>query len=145
MTEPRAISTQQAIDFVNRQARVRVHSAAIGDKSVMAEGVVVAFIPSPCIVLQHEDGSQSTWGITLPIAEIQRTPTYLQGFDEIEGSVSLMCRERNCCEGGKPLAWYGGPLSEKNPYGDIPTAQTIADLARLAAEHDATHAGGTAE
>ena len=70
MSEPRAISTQQAIDFVNREARVRVHSAAIGDKSVMAEGVVVAFIPSPCIVLQHEDGSQGTWGITLPIAEI---------------------------------------------------------------------------
>jgi hypothetical protein len=65
------ISSEQAIDLVERAAHVRVFSGALGHQDlVMAEGEVIAYCPAPTLMLRHADGSTSSWSVDLPINEI---------------------------------------------------------------------------
>jgi hypothetical protein len=69
------VSSEAARDLVQRGATVRVHSDAIGcDGMVMAEGKVIAYCPAPSLLIEHADGSVSSWSVDLPITEIS-TPT----------------------------------------------------------------------
>jgi hypothetical protein len=130
------VSPEQARALIGR--RVRVHAGAVGlGDLVMDEGKVIGYAPHPSLLIEHDDGTQAHWMTTLPIKVVD-TPTYLQAGSDVDMSVELHCRE--CYSGGRPLAWYAS-YATPNPYGDeAQTAMTIADLARMAAEHDLTHA-----
>lgn len=127
------MSPDQALALVGR--RVRVYDGT-GINYVMDEGKVIGYAPHPALLIEHDDGTQAHWMTSLPIKVVE-PPTYLQAESEEDLSVGLHCR--HCFDGGRPLAWYA-PHPTKNPYGDeVPTAMTVADLARMAAEHDLTH------
>jgi hypothetical protein len=57
------ISSQQAHDFVERRARIRVHSGA--------EGTVISYCAAPSLTIEHDDGSRSSWSVDLPINEVE--------------------------------------------------------------------------
>jgi hypothetical protein len=76
------IGSERARDFVQRGARIRVHSGALGHHEMaMAEGHVVAYCAAPTLTIQHDDGSRSTWSVDLPIEEVEPpTPRSEQEF-----------------------------------------------------------------
>ncbi len=54
-------------DLVGSNARVRIFSGAVScGNVVMAEGVVVAYLARPSLLIRHDDGSQSSWSVDLP-------------------------------------------------------------------------------
>jgi hypothetical protein len=69
------ISSEHAVDLVMRHALVRVHSGAIGHEAhVMAEGIVIGYLPAPSLLIEHADGTQSHWSVDLPIVELPEVP-----------------------------------------------------------------------
>jgi len=68
------ISSEQAHGFVQRHARIRVHSGALGQDMVMAEGHVISYCAAPTLTIEHDDGSRSTWSADLPIREVVPSP-----------------------------------------------------------------------
>lgn len=69
------ISSEHAFDLVMRRARIRVHSGAIGHEDlVMAEGSVIAYTPAPSLLIEHADGTRSSWLVDLPITELPEVP-----------------------------------------------------------------------
>ena len=63
---------EEAKDLVKRRARIRVHSGAVGSGDVvMAEGRVIAYCPAPSLMIEHPDGSRSSWSVELPIKEVE--------------------------------------------------------------------------
>ena len=66
------LRAEQARDFVQRMARVRVYSGAIGGEDIaMAEGNVMSYIDAPSIELLHDDGKLKSWSTNLPIEEVE--------------------------------------------------------------------------
>lgn len=56
---------QHPHDLVGK-ARVRVFAGALGyEDHVMAEGDVIAYCDVPTLVLRHDDGTRSSWNVTL--------------------------------------------------------------------------------
>lgn len=53
------------------------------------------------------------------------------------GGVGLNCLDTKCDQGGKPLAYWPGCCG--NPYDDVPTVQTFADLQRQVKVHRRVH------
>lgn len=67
------IHEDQAIDFIRRSARVRVHSGALGcEDMVMAEGKAIAWCAAPSLTIEHDDGTKSSWSTQLPITEVEQ-------------------------------------------------------------------------
>ena len=65
------LRAEQARDFVERMARVRVYSGAVGGEDVvLAEGNVMSYIDAPSIELLHDDGRLKSWSARLRIEEV---------------------------------------------------------------------------
>jgi hypothetical protein len=62
------ISAERAKALVGEGARIRVRSGGIGcEHVVMAEGRVIAYCPAPSLVIEHADGTRSSWSVDLPV------------------------------------------------------------------------------
>ncbi len=91
------ISRETAQDFVERGARIRVHSGAIGHENhVMAEGRVRGYGDGPMIGIEHDDGRLTWWLTSLPINEVDQpaepVPTmtrHAHNRDELAGAVQV--------------------------------------------------------
>lgn len=57
-------------DLVNRRAFISVSST--DGRQVMAQGSVVAYAKDPTLVIEHLDGTQSSWPVSLPIEELPK-------------------------------------------------------------------------
>lgn len=65
------MTPERAVALVFEGVRVRIRSGAVGCEAfVMAEGTVIAYAPAPTITIKQDDGSLSSWQITLPIDEV---------------------------------------------------------------------------
>lgn len=65
------VSSEAARDLVQRGATVRVQPDACGcDGTVMAEGKVIGYCAAPSLLIEHPDGTFSSWSVDLPITEI---------------------------------------------------------------------------
>lgn len=65
------IDHSNARDYFGRRLRV---FAAADPRIVLAEGEFIAFANAPTVVLRQDDGTKSSWQVTLPMAEVPRRP-----------------------------------------------------------------------
>src|SRR5688572_24317650 len=61
-------------DLVQRGATVRIFSAGDQNHHILAEGRIIGFQDRPKLILQHPDGSQSSWSVDLPQEETESKP-----------------------------------------------------------------------
>ncbi|WP_433731072.1 hypothetical protein ACQP2Y_21745 [Actinoplanes sp. CA-051413] len=74
MSRGRHVPPEKAHDLVQRGARIRVHSGAIGcEELVMAEGKVIAYCSTPTLTVEHDDGTRTSWSVGLPIVEVEQS------------------------------------------------------------------------
>lgn len=60
-------------ELVRQRARVRIFSGTPGHRDhAMAEGEVIGYVEAPTLLIRHDDGTQSSWPVTLP-REVVRT------------------------------------------------------------------------
>lgn len=65
------IDESNAADYFGRRLRV---FAANDPRVVLAEGEFISFASAPTVMLEHDDGTRSSWQITLPIDEVPHRP-----------------------------------------------------------------------
>lgn len=141
------ISSERAHDFVQRGARIRVHSGALGCHNlVMAEGQVIAYCPAPSLSIEHDDGSRSSWSVDLPIEEVPAPaghpaiPDFMRLVGDEDGDVSLHCYRPSCDphEHGA-VAEYGYRLDGQRP--GFASGQ-LGEFLAFVTEHAASHQAG---
>lgn len=82
------------------------------DPRLLDEGVVIAYCDSPTITVRHDDGSQKSWSVTLPVELVASDPQ----LPTLAGAVircrvagqsrSAVAELRECGLNGRSLGWF---------------------------------------